>query len=144
MKSKKTEVARLLEKKKKICVQLLQIMQEQVVATEIPNEHQLKMIINSKEEMVLELLAIDEKIFSLVQKLDKTNQKLLVSENEKLASDIEKDLTKIIEQENFCQEKLNLVRDDMGEKIKGLKKGQTLLKGYGVSQRIKSKISENI
>ena len=86
----------------------------------------------------------DQKIIDQAKKLSETAQVSLANDNEELGKRIELDLEKIIEQEQVCQEKLSLVKNGLLEKMKAVKKGQTLLKGYGLSQRIKPKISKNV
>ena len=85
-----------------------------------------------------------QKIIDLAKKLSETAQVSLANDNEEMGKRIELDLEKIIEQEQVCQEKLSLVKNGLLEKMKAVKKGQTLLKGYGLSQRIKPKISKNV
>jgi len=104
----------------------------------------LALIIEIKEKLIADLNKIDQKIVGLSKNLSGTAQESLVNDNEELGKRIELDLEKIIEQETVCQKKLNLVKNGILEKIKAVKKGQTLLKGYGLSQRIKPKISKNV
>ncbi len=104
----------------------------------------LAVIIETKEGLIAGLNENDQKISDLAGDLDEAIRESLARENEELGNRIESDLEKIIEKETVCQEKLNLVKSEVLEKIKAVKKGQTLLKGYGVSQRIKPKISKNV
>jgi len=104
----------------------------------------LAVIIKGKEGLIVRLNKTDQEIAELASGLDKSGREALVRENKGLARRIESDLEKIIEQETDCQKKLNLSKSEVLEKIKALKNGQVLLKGYGVSQRIKPKISKNV
>ena len=108
------------------------------------DDSQLKKIIEVKEGLIATLNEADQKIADLVRDLDETARESLARENKDLGHRIENDLEKIIEQEIVCQEKLNLVKNEVVEKIKGLRKGQELIKGYERSQRIKPKISRNV
>ncbi len=108
------------------------------------DDSRLPLIIEDKEGLIAGLNETDEKIEEILDGLDESSRKSLVLENEELGNRIEADLKKIIEQETVCQEKLNLVKSEVLEKIKGVKSGKTLLKGYGVSKRIKPKISKNV
>lgn len=144
MDKKKTEIVRLLKHKQEICTRLLEKMAEQMEAVDTQDESRLAAIIEEKETLIAGLNETDQKITGLASDLDQTILTSLTSENAELAQRIESDLEKIIEQETVCQTKLNCVKSELLEKIKAVKSGQRLLKGYGVSQRIKSKISKNI
>ena len=144
MDKQKIEIAKLLKYKQRICAQLLEKMSEQMEALRAQNNSRLLLIIEVKEKMILDLNKTDQKIIDLAKKLSETAQVSLANDNEELGKRIELDLEKIIEQEQVCQEKLSLVKNGLLEKMKAVKKGQTLLKGYGLSQRIKPKISKNV
>ena len=138
------EISKFLKYKQKICAQLLEKMDEQMEAVRTEDNSRLALIIGIKEKLIADLNKIDQKIVGLSKNLSETAQESLVNDNEELGKRIELDLEKIIEQETVCQKKLNLVKNGILEKIKAVKKGQTLLKGYGLSQRIKPKISKNV
>jgi hypothetical protein len=144
MDKKKTEIVRLLKHKQEICIRLLEKMAEQMKAVDAQDESRLAAIIEEKEALIAGLNETDQKITGLASDLDQTILTSLTSENAELVQRIESDLEKIIKQETVCQTKLNFVKSELLEKIKAVKSGQRLLKGYGVSQRIKSKISKNI
>jgi len=108
------------------------------------DDSQLVVIVEAKEGLITSLNEIDQKIAELARGLDAVARESLTREYKELGHRIESDLEKIIEQETVCQEKLNLVKTEIVEKIKGLRKGQELLKGYERSQRIKPKISRNV
>ena len=144
MDKQKTEIAKLLKHKQKTCARLLEKMDEQMEAVISQDNSRLALIIEIKEELVVGLNEIDKKIADLAKGLSETAQESLVNENEELGKHIESDLETIIEQETICQKKLDLVKSELLEKLKALKKGQILLKGYGTSQRIKQKISKNV
>ncbi len=144
MDKKKTEIVRLLKRKQETCTRLLEKMEEQMKAVDTQDESRLAVIVEEKEALIAGLNETDQKITGLASALDESTLEKLVSGNEELAKSIESDLEKIIEQETVCQTKLNLVKSEVLKKIKAVKSGQRLLKGYGVSQRTKSKISKNI
>ncbi len=144
MDKKKTEIVRLLKHKQETCKRLLEKMEEQMKAVDTQDESRLATIVEEKEALIAGLNETDQKITGLASDLDEPTLEKLVGENAELAKSIESDLEKIIEQEIVCQTKLNLVKNEVLEKIKAVKSGQRLLKGYGVSQRTKSKISKNI
>ena len=144
MNKKKTEIVRLLKHKQEACALLLLKMEEQVQAVNDKDEPRLNMIVTEKGGLVAGLNETDHKIADLAGGLDKATQESLARENEELGQRIEADLETIIKQETYCQEKLNLVKSEMLEKIKSVKQGQVLLKGYGVNPRIKPKISKNV
>ena len=144
MDKQKKEITKLLKYKQKTCAQLLEKMGEQMEAVRIQDNSRLLLIIEGKENLILDLNKTDQKISDLAKNLSDTTQRSLVKDNEELSNRIELDLEKIIEQETVCQKKLNILKNGILEKIKAVKKGQTLLKGYGLSQRIKPKISKNV
>ena len=108
------------------------------------DDSRLAVIIEDKEGLIVGLNDTDQKISDLARDLDEATQESLAREFEELARRIETDLEKIIEQEIVCQEKLNIVKNEVLEKIKGVKNGQIFLKGYGISPKIKPKISKNV
>jgi len=138
------EIFSLLKHKQETCARLLEKMREQMKAVDTHNESRLATIIDEKEALIAGLNETGQKISGLARDLDQTILASLTSGNAELTQRIESDLEKIIEQETICQTKLNLVKSEVLEKIKAVKCGQRLLKGYGVSQRIKPKISKNI
>ena len=104
----------------------------------------LAVIIEGKEGLIAGLNETDQKISDLARDLDEATRESLTREFEELGRRIDTDLKKIIEQETVCQEKLNIVKNEVLEKIKDVKSGKVLLKGYGISPRIKPKISKNV
>ena len=144
MDKQKTEIIRLLKHKKETCVRLLQKIEEQMEVVNNQDDSRLAVIIEDKEGLIVGLNDTDQKISDLARDLDEATQESLAREFEELARRIETDLEKIIEQEIVCQEKLNIVKNEVLEKIKGVKNGQIFLKGYGISPRIKPKISKNV
>lgn len=144
MDKQKKEIVSLLKHKQETCARLLEKMAEQMEAVNNQNESRLTLIIEGKEGLIAGLSETDKKIGDLAESLDESSRETLARENENLARCIETDLKKIIEQETVCQEKLNVVRSDVLEKMKGVKNGQTLLKGYGTTPRIKPKISKKV
>ena len=137
MEKQKTEIVRLLKHKKETCARLLQKMGEQMEAVNNQDESRLAVIIEDKEGLIAGLNDTDQTIADLACDLDEATRESLVGE-------FEADLEKIIEQETVCQEKLNIERNEVLEKIKDVKNGQVLLKGYGTPPRIKPKISNNV
>ena len=144
MNKQEIEISSLLKHKQETCARLLEKMREQMKAVDIQDEPRLATIVEEKEALITGLNEADQKIADLVRDLDQAILASLASENAELARRIESNLEKIIEQETVCQAKLNLVKSEVLEKIKAVKSGQRILKGYGVSQRIKPKISKNI
>ena len=144
MDKQKTEIIRLLKHKKETCARLLQKIGEQVEAVNNQDHSRLAVIIEGKEGLIAELNETDQKISDLARDLDEATRESLTREFEELGRRIDADLKKIIEQETVCQEKLNIVKNEVLEKIKDVKNGKVLLKGYGISPRIKPKISKNV
>ncbi len=144
MDKQKTEIIRLLKHKKETCARLLQKIGEQVEAVNNQDHSRLAVIIEGKEGLIAGLNETDQKISDLARDLDEATRESLTREFEELGRRIDTDLKKIIEQETVCQEKLNIVKNEVLEKIKDVKNGKVLLKGYGISPRIKPKISNNV
>mgnify|MGYP000203344490 FL=1 len=144
MEKQKTEIIRLLKHKKETCARLLQKIGEQVEAVNNQDHSRLAVIIEGKEGLIAGLNETDQKISDLARDLDEATRESLTREFEELGRRIDTDLKKIIEQETVCQEKLNIERNEVLEKIKDVKNGQVLLKGYGTPPRIKPKISNNV
>ena len=144
MDKQKTEIIRLLKHKKETCARLLQKIGEQVEAVNNQDHSRLAVIIEGKEGLIAGLNETDQKISDLARDLDEATRESLPREFEELGRRIDTDLKKIIEQETVCQEKLNIVKNEVLEKIKDVKNGKVLLKGYGISPRIKPKISKNV
>ena len=144
MDKQKTEIIRLLKHKKETCARLLQKIGEQVEAVHNQDHSRLAVIIEGKEGLISGLNETDQKISDLAHDLDEATRESLTREFEELGRRIDTDLKKIIEQETVCQEKLNIVKNEVLEKIKDVKNGKVLLKGYGISPRIKPKISKNV
>ena len=144
MDKQKTEIIRLLKHKKETCARLLQKIGEQMEAVNNQDHSRLAVIIEGKEGLIAGLNETDQKISDLAHDLDEATRESLTREFEELGRRIDTDLKKIIEQETVCQEKLNIVKNEVLEKIKDVKNGKVLLKGYGISPRIKPKISKNV
>ena len=144
MEKQKTEIVRLLKHKKETCARLLQKIGEQVEAVNNQDHSRLAVIIEGKEGLIAGLNETDQKISDLARDLDEATRESLTREFEELGRRIDTDLKKIIEQETVCQEKLNIVKNEVLEKIKDVKNGKVLLKGYGTPPRIKPKISNNV
>ena len=144
MDKQKTEIIRLLKHKKETCARLLQKIGEQVEAVNNQDHSRLAVIIEGKEGLIAGLNETDQKISDLARDLDEATRESLTREFEELGRRIDTDLKKIIEQETVCHEKLNIVKNEVLEKIKDVKNGKVLLKGYGISPRIKPKISKNV
>ena len=144
MNRQEIEIFSLLKYKQKTCARLLEKMREQMKAVDTQDESRLATIVEEKEALIASLNETGQKIVDLASDLDQTSLASLTGRNTELVQRIESDLEKIIEQETVCQTKLNLVKSEVLEKIKSVKSGQRLLKGYGISQRIKPKISKNI
>ena len=106
MDKQKKEITKLLKYKQKTCAQLLEKMCEQMEAVRIQDNSRLLLIIEVKENLILDLNKTDQKISDLAKNLSDTTQRSLVKDNEELSNRIELDLEKIIEQETVCQKKL--------------------------------------
>jgi hypothetical protein len=144
MDKQKKEIIKLLKHKQETCTRLLEKMNEQIEAVNCQDNSRLSLIIEFKERLIAGLNETDQKIADLAESLSVAIRKSVANENQELGKRIEFDLQQIIEQETICQKKLNHVKSEVLERIKAVKKGQTLLQGYGISHRTKPKVSENV
>ena len=94
--------------------------------------------------MIASLVKDDEEFDKCVARLDDKSRKVIAKNLKKFGIRIETETEKIIEIENRCEKKLINEKQDLLVKMKSLKNGRTLLKGYRLSARIKPKISGSI
>lgn len=83
-------------------------------------------------------------LFRSVALLDEKNRLAVANKLKGLGTQIESDIEKIIGMENECEKKLLNEKTELLEKMRSTRNGRTLLKGYGISTRIKPKISGSI
>ena len=134
----------ILEKKISLLVELKGQMERQIKAVDESDEPSLIQALEAKENVIASLVKDDEEFDKCLARLDDKNRKVIGKKYKELGDQIETETEKIIEIENRCEKKLINEKQDLLVKMKSLKNGRTLLKGYRLSARIKPKISGSI
>ena len=134
----------ILEKKITLLGELEGQIKRQIKAIEESDEPALIQAIEAKENVIAVLVKDDEEFDKYIAHLDDKNRKIIAKKLKEFGVRIETETEKIIEIENRCEKKLINEKQDLLVKMKSLKNGRTLLKGYRLSARIKPRISGSI
>ena len=134
----------ILEKKNTLLGELEGQIKRQIKAIEESDEPDLIQDLEAKENVIAVLVKDDEEFDKYIAHLDDKNRKIIAKKLKEFGVRIETETEKIIEIENRCEKKLINEKQDLLVKMKSLKNGRTLLKGYRLSARIKPKISGSI
>ena len=134
----------ILEKKITLLGELEGQIKRQIKAIEESDEPALIQALEAKENVIAVLVKDDEEFDKYIAHLDDKNRKIIAKKLQEFGVRIETETEKIIEIENRCEKKLINEKQDLLVKMKSLKNGRTLLKGYRLSARIKPKISGSI
>ena len=134
----------ILEKKITLLGELEGQIKRQIKAIEESDEPALIQAIEAKENVIAVLVKDDEEFDKYIAHLDDKNRKIIAKRLKEFGVRIETETEKIIEIENRCEKKLINEKQDLLVKMKSLKNGRTLLKGYRLSARIKPRISGSI
>ena len=134
----------ILEKKITLLGELEGQIKRQIKAIEESDEPALIQALEAKENVIAVLVKDDEEFDKYIAHLDDKNRKIIAKKLKEFGVRIETETEKIIEIENRCEKKLINEKQDLLQKMKSLKNGRTLLKGYRLSARIKPKISGSI
>ncbi len=134
----------ILEKKITLLGELEGQIKRQIKAIEERDEPALIQALEAKENVIAVLVKDDEEFDKYIAHLDDKNRKIIAKRLKEFGVRIETETEKIIEIENRCEKKLINEKQDLLVKMKSLKNGRTLLKGYRLSARIKPKISGSI
>ena len=138
------KIKAILEKKISLLVELEDQIKRQIKAIDESDESSLIQALEAKENVIASLVKDDEEFDKYIAHLDDKNRKIIAKKLKEFGVRIETETEKIIEIENRCEKKLINEKQDMLVKMKSLKNGRTLLKGYRLSARIKPKISGSI
>jgi len=138
------KIKTILEKKIFLLGELEGQIKKQLRAIEESDESTLIQALEAKENIIDLLVKDDEEFDKYVARLDDENRKVIAKKLEEFGVRIEAETEKIIEIENNCKKKLINEKQELMIKMKSLKNGRTLLKGYRLSERIKPKISGSI
>lgn len=141
---KEAKIKEILGNKITLLAKLAGQMENQVKAIDQNDEPLLTQILDEKEAVIESLVSDDQELEKGVALLDEKSRVAIASKLKELGTQIESEIQKIIGMENDCEKKLLNEKSELFEKMRSTKNGRTLLKGYGVSARIKSKISGSI
>jgi hypothetical protein len=138
------KIKSILENKLTLLTKLTGLMDKQVKSIDQNDEPSLTKILDEKESVIESLVSDDKELKKGVALLDDKSRFAIANKLKKLGTKIEKEIEKIIRIENDCEKKLLNEKFELLEKMRSTRNGRTLLKGYGISKRIKPKISESI
>jgi hypothetical protein len=127
-----------------LLAKLAEQMEKQVKAVDQNDESSLIQILDEKEAVIESLVSDDQKLEKEVALLDEKTRVAIANKLKELGSKIESEVEKITDMENECEKNLLNEKLELLEKMRSTRNGRTLLKGYGVSARIKPKISGSI
>jgi len=144
MKMEEKKIKAILEKKMILLSELEGQVKLQIKAIDENDEPSLIQALKAKENVIAALVQDDEEFDKCIARLDDKNRRVIAEKLEEFGVRIETETEKIIEIEKDCEKKLVNEKQELLVKMKSLKNGRTLLKGYGVSARIKPKISGSI
>ena len=141
---KEAKIKEILGNKITLLAKLAGQMENQVKAIDQNDEPLLTQILDEKEAVIESLVSDDQELEKGVALLDEKSRVAIASKLKELGAQVESEIEKIIGMENDCEKKLLNEKSELFEKMRSTKNGRTLLKGYGVSARIKPKISGSI
>ena len=135
------KVKSILENKLTLLAKLTGQMDKQLKSIDQDDEPLLTKILDEKESVIESLVSEDQELKKGVALLDDKSRVAIANKLKDLGIKIESEIEKIIRMENDCEKKLLNEKFELLEKMKSTRNGRTLLKGYGISKRIKPKIS---
>ena len=138
---KETKVKSILENKLTLLAKLTGQMDKQLKSIDQDDEPSLTKILDEKESVIESLVSEDQELKKGVALLDDKSRVAIANKLKGLETKIESQIEKIIGMENNCEKKLLNEKFELLEKMRSTRNGRTLLKGYGISKRIKPKIS---
>ena len=138
------KVKSILENKLTLLAKLTGQMDKQVRSIDQNDESSLTKILDEKESVIASLVREDQELKKGVALLDNKSRVAIANKLKDLGAKIESEIEKIIRIENDCEKELLNEKFELLEKMKSTRNGRTLLKGYGISKRIKPKISGSI
>jgi len=141
---KEAKIKEILGNKITLLAKLAGQMENQVKAIDQNDELLLTQILDEKEAVIESLVSDDQELEKGVALLDEKSRVAIASKLKELGAQVESEIQKIIGMENDCEKKLLNEKSELFEKMRSTTNGRTLLKGYGVSARIKPKISGSI
>jgi len=141
---KEAKIKEILENKITLLAKLAGQMERQVKAVDQNDVSSLTQILDEKETVIESLVSDDQELEKGVALMDEKSRVDIANQLKELGTQIENEIEKIIGMENDCEKKLLNEKLELLDKMRSTRNGRTLLKGYGVSARIKPKISGSI
>ena len=141
---KEAKIKTILEKKITLLARLTEQMVKQVKAIDQNDESSLTEILDEKEAVIESLVSDDRELEKGVALLDEKIRVAIANKLKEIGTEIKSEIEKIIGMENDCEKKLLNEKSELLKKMRSTRNGHTLLKGYGVSARIRPKISGSI
>jgi hypothetical protein len=141
---KEVKIKSILENKLTLLTKLTGQMDKQVRSIDQNDEALLTKTLDEKESVIESLVNEDQKLKKGLALLDDKSRVSIANKLKDLGIKIESEIEKIIRMENDCEKRLLNEKLELLEKMRSTRNGRTLLKGYGISKRIKPKISESI
>ena len=141
---KEAKIKEILENKITLLAKLKEKMEKQVKAVDRNDEFSLTQILDEKEAVIESLVSDDEELGKTVVLLDEKNRIAIANKLKEIGTQIKSEIEKIIGMENDCEKKLLNEKSELLGKMRSTRNGRTLLKGYGISARIRPKISGSI
>ena len=138
------KIKSILENKLTLLAKLIGQLEKQVKSIDQNDESSLTKILDEKESVIESLVSDDQELKKGVAFLDDKSRIAISIKLKGLETKIESQIEKIIGMEKDCEKKLLNEKFELLEKMRSTRNGRTLLKGYGVSKRIKPKISGSI
>ena len=141
---KEAKIKTILENKITLLARLTEQMVKQVKAIDQNDESSLTKILDEKEAVIESLVIDDRELEKGVALLDEKIRVAIANKLKELGTQIKSEIEKITGMENDCEKKLLNEKSELLKKMRSTRNGHTLLKGYGVSARIRPKISGSI
>ena len=141
---KEAKIKEILENKITLLAKLKEKMEKQVKAVDRNDEFSLTQILDEKEAVIESLVSDDKELEKGVLLLDEKSRVAIANKLKEIGNQIKSEIEKIIGMENDCEKKLLNEKSELLEKMRSTRNGRTLLKGYGISARIRPKISGSI
>ena len=141
---KEAKIKALLENKINLLEKLTEQMEKQLKAIDQDDDSLLTQILDKKEAVIDSLLSDDQELEKYIVLLDEKTRVAIADKLKELGTEIKNEIEKIIGMENDCEKKLLNEKSELLGKMRSTRNGRTLLKGYGVSARVRPKISGKI
>jgi hypothetical protein len=141
---KEAKIKEILENKITLLAKLTEKMEKQVKAVDRNDESSLTQILDEKEAVIESLVCDDQELEKGVLLLDEKSRVAIANKLKEIGTQIKSEIEKIIGMENDCEKKLLNEKSELLGKMRSTRNGRTLLKGYGISARIRPKISGSI